>query len=99
MEGAHRAEAKDAVEHADRNHDERHKEAKEVRHAKAEHAHKDVDEALHEAVVEERELGRDGRHVQLAQNHRDAKHAGLLKEGDETAQQKKIVSEQDKECE
>ena len=74
LEGAHAAEAKDAVEHADRDHDDRDKEAKEVRHAEAEHADQNVDDALHKAVVEERKLGRDGRHVQLAQNHRDAKH-------------------------
>ena len=78
VEGTHGAEAKDAVEHADHNHHERNKETKDVRHAKAEHADKDVDETLHEAVVEERELGRDGRHVQLAQNHRDPKNAGLF---------------------
>lgn len=81
MEGTHGAEAKDAVEHADRDHDERDKEAKEVRHAEAQHADQNVDETLHEPVVEERELGRDGRHVQLAQNHHNAKRTVIVRKG------------------
>jgi len=69
LEGSDRTPAVDAVEDADNPHDDGDEQAQDVRHAHDEEADGDVDEALHEAVVEEGELGGHKRHVQLAENH------------------------------
>jgi len=85
LEGCQRPPAIDTVQDTDNPHEYCHKQAKQVGHAHHKEANSNVDDALHEAVVEEGELGGDQRHVELTEDHDDAKgnrEAGDYEEGE-----------------